>query len=87
MGHFSVSVDGSGRFVVPKELRTSLGIEAGGELMLSVENGALVAMTRREAVRRAQAMFTPWQPGEPLPSEQLIAERRAEAARDAMGDG
>lgn len=86
MGHYRVSVDGSGRFVVPKDIRVSLGIEGGGELLLSVEDGALVAMTQREAVRRAQAMFVPWKEGEPLPSEELIADRRREAARDVLDD-
>ncbi len=83
MGHVRVSVDGAGRFVVPKDVREQLGIPQGGELLLSVENGALVAMTRMEALRRAQAMFQPWQPGQPLMSEELIAERREAAKREA----
>jgi AbrB family looped-hinge helix DNA binding protein len=82
MGHMTVLMDRSGRLVVPKELRTSLGLENGGELLLSIEDGALVAMTRQEVIRRVQSMFRPWQPGEPLASEELIAERRREARRD-----
>jgi bifunctional DNA-binding transcriptional regulator/antitoxin component of YhaV-PrlF toxin-antitoxin module len=86
MGQVMAAIDASGRFVVPKEMRVSLGVEGGGELLLSLENGALVAMTRAEALRRARAMLTPWQPGEPMASEELIAERRAAARRDADSD-
>ncbi len=82
MGHVRVLMDRSGRLVVPKDLRTSLGVENGGELLLSIKDGALLAMTHREAVRRVQSMFESWQPGQPLASEELIAERRREALRD-----
>lgn len=83
MRHVRVSVDGAGRFVVPKEIRDQLGISQGGELMLSVENGALVAMTRREALRRAQAMVRAAVPPGVSLAEELIADRRREAAEDA----
>ncbi len=86
MRHVTATLDASGRLVVPKEMRISLGVEGGGELLLSLENGALVAMTRAEALRRAQAMLPPWRPGEPMLSEELIAERRAAARRDLDGD-
>jgi AbrB family looped-hinge helix DNA binding protein len=86
MGSIATNMDAAGRFVIPKELRQALGLEGGGELILSVQDGALIAMTRAEAVRRAQALFTPWQPGEPLASETLIADRRREAA-DQAGNG
>lgn len=84
MGHVRVSVDGAGRFVVPKEIRDQLGISQGGELMLSVENGALVAMTRAAAVRRAQAMVRAAVPPGVSLADELIADRRREAAEDAL---
>lgn len=82
MRHMLVRMDEGGTMVVPKELRASLGVENGGEMLLSIEDGALVMRTRQEVLKRVQAMFRPWQPGEPLPSEELIAERRQEALRD-----
>ena len=84
MGHVRVSVDGAGRFVVPKDIRAQLGIENGGELLLSVENGALVAMTRMEVLRRVQDAFRDKEPRQTLMSEELIAERRAAALRDLV---
>lgn len=84
MGHVRVSVDGAGRLVVPKELRDQLGIPQGGELMLSVENGALVAMTRAAALRRAQAMVRAAVPPGVSLADALIADRRREAAEDAL---
>ena len=49
-------MDGAGRFVVPKDIRSQLGIETSGDLMVSVENGALVVMTRMEEAQ-AQVAF------------------------------
>jgi AbrB family looped-hinge helix DNA binding protein len=84
MGHVRVSVDAAGRFVVPKDIRDQLGISQGGELMLSVENGALVAMTRAAALRRAQAMVRAAVPPGISLADELIADRRREAAEDAV---
>lgn len=78
----SVQVDAEGRLVLPEEVRVSLGVQGGGELLLQVTQQELRATTRQAALRRLQAMVPPWKPGEPMWSEELIAERRAEAARD-----
>lgn len=81
MGYVSTTIDAAGRFVVPKDMRQALGIEGGAELMLSVRDGALICMTRAEALRRLQAALLDAKPGAALLSEELIAERRQEAAR------
>jgi bifunctional DNA-binding transcriptional regulator/antitoxin component of YhaV-PrlF toxin-antitoxin module len=90
MGWVRVMVDEDGRLVLPEEIRQSLGIPTGGELLLGVENHELrgsaaspaSAMSLREALTELRKIVPPWKPGEPLWSEELIAERRAEAARD-----
>jgi hypothetical protein len=48
-----------------------------------VQGGELHGLTREEAIRTAQAAARPWQPGEPLASEEFIAERRATAKWEA----
>jgi bifunctional DNA-binding transcriptional regulator/antitoxin component of YhaV-PrlF toxin-antitoxin module len=85
MGRVMASIDASGRLVVPKDMRVSLGVEGGGELLLSLENGALVAMTRAEALRRLQDALGASGTGAPSLAEELLAERRAEAKRLAGG--
>ena len=83
MGHVRVSVDRSGRLVIPKDLRISLGIEGGGDLVLSAEDGAMTAMTQMEALRRLQAAVRAVVPPGVSLVDELIAERRAEAKRFA----
>jgi bifunctional DNA-binding transcriptional regulator/antitoxin component of YhaV-PrlF toxin-antitoxin module len=83
MGKVTVRVDAEGRLVLPEEFRISLGLEQGGELILEIENHQLRGMTRLAGLRAAQAAAKPWQPGEPLASEEFIAERRATAKKEA----
>jgi bifunctional DNA-binding transcriptional regulator/antitoxin component of YhaV-PrlF toxin-antitoxin module len=81
MVHVMARMDPSGRIVIPRDLREALGVPEGGELRLRVENGELRATTRLSALRRIQAEVkaTRWQGASPV--EELIAERRADAAR------
>ena len=71
-----------GRIVIPAEFRAALGMKIGDRLTMHVDDGELRIFTQDEAIRRVQAIVPPWAPGEPLWSEELIAERRAEAARE-----
>lgn len=80
MNQFSARMDGSGRVVIPRDLREALGIPDGGELRLTIRDGALYATTRAAALHRIQAGLRALAPAKPL-SEVLIADRRAEARR------
>lgn len=83
MGKVSVLVDAEGRLVLPEDVRLSLGLRDGETLMITIdEEGARTARVA-SAIRAAQARIPPWQPGQPLLSEEFIAERRAEAKREA----
>ena len=76
------SVDKHGRIVIPAELREELGIKAGTRVRLGVEDGELRVMSAAEGIRRAQEIAAKHiEPGRSLMDE-LIAERRAEAARE-----
>ncbi|WP_439595860.1 AbrB/MazE/SpoVT family DNA-binding domain-containing protein [Falsiroseomonas sp.] len=77
----TVQVDAEGRLVLPEEVRISLGVQGGGELLLQVTQEELRATTRQAALRRLQALVPAWKPGDELWSEELIAQRRAEAGR------
>jgi AbrB family looped-hinge helix DNA binding protein len=74
----TVRVDGSGRVVIPRDVRIALGIPDGGELRLTVEAGELRAISRAAALRRIWAE-TGALPPAPTATETLFALRRAEA--------
>jgi AbrB family looped-hinge helix DNA binding protein len=82
MGVVSVKVDPSGRVVIPKDLRDALGIPQGGELRLSVVDGELRGLTRVAAIRQLQSKYAA-RPAQGSAVDDLLAWRRAEAARDA----
>lgn len=75
-----------GRVVIPASIRKELGLEPGVTLTFGIESGRVVMSTRQAAIAELQRMFAEVRPeGAPLMSEELIAERRAEAAREAEG--
>ncbi len=75
-------VDRHGRIVIPVEYRRTLGLEAGDEVSMRFEDGELRLLSRAEAIRRAQDLVTGWTDGNRSLVDELIEERRAEAARD-----
>ncbi len=72
----------NGRTVIPATLREQLGIKDGDQLLSEIHDGALVVTTRTAQLRKAQARFQQHHPSDtPSLADELIAERRAEAAR------
>lgn len=77
-----VRVDPAGRIVIPADLRTQFRIEPGDDLLISPGADALEVRTFRQVVRQAQAAFAPYKrPGHSVVDE-LLRERREEAARE-----
>lgn len=72
----------SGRIVIPAEYRKALGVRAGDELILSLEEGAVRILTPREGIRRAQAAVRSRVPPGRSLADELIAERRQESRRE-----
>lgn len=69
--------------MIPAELREALGVEPGDAIVIALEGAELRLFTPSHATRRAQAVVRRYVPqGNSLAAE-LIADRRAEAARDA----
>lgn len=75
-----VSVGPKGRVVIPAGIRRELGIEEGNELVALVEGEAVVLVPRSAIKTRLRSIFAGT--GTSMRDE-LIAERRAEAVRDA----
>lgn len=77
-----VSSLSNGRTVIPATLREQLGIKDGDQLLWEIHDGELIVTTRTAQLRKAQARFQQYVPSNaPSLADELIAERRAEAAR------
>jgi len=73
-------VNENGRVVIPASFRKALGINAGDEVVLSLENDELRITTLRHRLERARRRIRQYiKPGRSL-ADELIAERR-EAAK------
>lgn len=77
-----VRIGPKGRVVVPAELRRQLGLEEGAELVARVSADRLVLEPRSSALRRLRSFFDDV-PAETSLVDELVAERRREAGREA----
>jgi bifunctional DNA-binding transcriptional regulator/antitoxin component of YhaV-PrlF toxin-antitoxin module len=68
--------------VIPAAFRKALGLKTGDEVLLVLEDGELRVVSPRQAVARAQNLVRRYVPRERSLSEELIQERREEAAHD-----
>ena len=71
-----------GRLQLPSSIRRSLGLADGDQVVMQVVDGELHVRPARDALKRIQAMLRPYAPVDGSVVEELIADRRAEAARD-----
>jgi bifunctional DNA-binding transcriptional regulator/antitoxin component of YhaV-PrlF toxin-antitoxin module len=83
MERFTLNVDTQGRVLLPSWWRKKQGVGPSTELLAAVtEEGALILETREQGLRRARALLRKYIPADVSLSDELIAERRAEAARE-----
>lgn len=72
----------NGRLVIPASYRKALGIKAGDEVILRLEDDELRITTMKHKIERAQRLVRKYvKPGISLVDE-LIAERREAAKRE-----
>ena len=76
-------INENGRIVIPADFRKSLGLTPGDVVVMSLENDALRIESQAARVRKIQEEFKKFAAGKSLASEELIAERREEARREA----
>ncbi len=75
-------VNENGRVVIPASYRKALGIKAGDEVILRMEDDELRITTMKRRIERAQRLVRKYiKPGTSLVDE-LIAERREAAKRE-----
>jgi bifunctional DNA-binding transcriptional regulator/antitoxin component of YhaV-PrlF toxin-antitoxin module len=83
MEEFTLHVDNQGRIMLPSWWRKRVGVDTSTELCVAVtEEGGLTLETREQGLRRARALLRKYIPEGVNLSDELIAERRAEASRD-----
>lgn len=77
-----VQLDPQGRLVIPAPLRRSLGFASGDHLIARTEEGRLILEKAETIKQRLKNRFAHLPPATSL-AEELIAERREEAKREA----
>lgn len=72
----------SGRLVIPVEFRRELGIDAGDEIIVRLDEEGLHLSTPAQALARAQSYVASLEIGGRDLAAELISERRLEAHRE-----
>jgi AbrB family looped-hinge helix DNA binding protein len=72
----------NGRLVIPSSFRRALGIEAGDEILLRLEENELHIMTQHHRLAKAKALVRRHVPSGTSLVDELIEERREAAKRE-----
>jgi len=75
----STRIAKGGRIVIPAEFRRVLGLETGDEVILRLDGGEVRIISRREAIREAQALVREHVKGRRSLVKELREQRRREA--------
>ena len=77
-----ISIDKAGRVVIPASMRQRYGIHEGDKIVINADDEGIHITTIDQAVKKAQAICARYiKPGVSLVDE-LLRERREEAARE-----
>lgn len=71
-----------GRIVIPADMRRRLGIEVGEDVNLALDGESVRILTRKESIRMAQELVRTFVPKGVSLVDELIADRRREAANE-----
>jgi AbrB family looped-hinge helix DNA binding protein len=71
-----------GRIALPAEMRRALGLQNGDTVLFELQGDEIRIRPARSALKRVQERLKAFAPKEGFVSEELIAQRRVEAARD-----
>jgi AbrB family looped-hinge helix DNA binding protein len=77
-----VKITPGGRVVVPAEFRRALGVDIGDDVVIELTNGELRLRSLDGAIQRAQEIVRKYVPKGVSLADELIRERREEAARE-----
>ena len=77
-----VKIVEGGKLVIPAAFRREMGIAPGDTVVVELDEGELRVRSLSSAIRQVQTRMRELNPDGRLLSEELIADRRAEAARE-----
>jgi AbrB family looped-hinge helix DNA binding protein len=77
-----IRVNQNGRVVIPSSYRKALGIKAGDEIILRMEDDELRITTMKRRIERAQQRIRRYVKSGVSLADELIAERREAAKRE-----
>lgn len=78
----SATMNTQGRVVIPAEIRKAMGIEGPVDLFFRYEDGTLSVGTIEDAVAYVQSVVAQYVNTDRSAVDDLIADRRAEAAKE-----
>jgi AbrB family looped-hinge helix DNA binding protein len=82
MARQRLKISENGRVSIPAAFRRELGVKPGDELIARVEDGELRLTSPRLALERARRILDRYIKDDEDLADRLIADRRAEAARE-----
>lgn len=80
--HTSAKMDSAGRISIPAALRKKYGFKPGQEVLMASTPEGIRMYTRRDALEKARAYVASLVPEGVSLVDELLAERRAEAAEE-----
>jgi AbrB family looped-hinge helix DNA binding protein len=80
--HEAIELGAGGRLVIPAKMRAALGMKVGDRLNVRLEGNELRIYTYQEGLRRAQEIVRRFVPEGSNLADDLIAERRRDAANE-----
>jgi len=79
---FRTKIDSSGRVVLPSDVRTAMNVSTGDTVQIVMEAGTVQIKTQQQALREAQEYFCKTIPRNVQLVDELLRERREDAARE-----
>jgi AbrB family looped-hinge helix DNA binding protein len=80
-----VRVASNGRLVLPKAIRTALGLKEAGKVTMTIEGGEVRIVSSLQRVAQAQAFYRKHVIHD-FSSDDLLAERKREAQAEELKD-
>ena len=80
-----VQVDENGRMNLPADVRRALGLSGAGQVILTQDENGVLLTTASDDLKRVRTLAAPFKPGRRSVVDELLVERREEAARDSGG--